>query len=50
MTQGATFEAAGGDGRRREILRAAVCAFQEKRGMTPDGYPTLALLKNLEGD
>ena len=38
------------DGKVGEILRAAVCAFQEKRGMTPDGYPTLALLKNLEGD
>jgi lytic murein transglycosylase len=38
------------DGRVGEILRKAVCAFQEKRGMTPDGYPTLALLKDVEGN
>ena len=37
------------DGKIGEVLRAAVSAFQEKRGMTPDGYPTLALLKDLEG-
>lgn len=36
------------DGRAGEILRTAVRLFQEKRGMTPDGYPTLALLKDIE--
>jgi membrane-bound lytic murein transglycosylase B len=36
------------DGRAGEILRTAVRLFQEKRGLTPDGYPTLALLKDIE--
>ena len=36
------------DGRAGEILRGAVRQFQEKRGLAPDGYPTLALLKDVE--
>ena len=37
------------DGRAGEILRTAVRLFQEKRGLAPDGYPTLALLRDIEG-
>ena len=36
------------DGRAGEILRKAVRLFQEKRGLPPDGYPTLAVLKDIE--
>ena len=32
------------DGRVGETLRAALRAYQEAIGATPDGYPTLALL------
>ena len=35
------------DGRAGEMLRTAVCAYQEKNGRTPDGYPTLDLLENI---
>jgi membrane-bound lytic murein transglycosylase B len=37
------------DGRAGEILRTAVCAYQEENGMTPDGYPTLGLLEIING-
>ena len=36
------------DGRAGETFRAAVRDFQEKRGLPPDGYATLALLKSFK--
>jgi membrane-bound lytic murein transglycosylase B len=35
------------DGKIGESGRAALRAYQEKLGQTPDGYPTLALLQKL---
>jgi hypothetical protein len=35
------------DGRVGETLRAAVRAYQESIGATPDGYPTIALLRRM---
>jgi len=37
------------DGRIGDRLQAALRAFQESIGVTPDGYPTLALLRRLRG-
>lgn len=36
------------DGRIGDALRAAVRDYQEKRGLTPDGYPNLSLFKMIE--
>jgi membrane-bound lytic murein transglycosylase B len=35
------------DGKIGDTLRAAVRAFQERNGVAPDGYPDLALLKQV---
>ena len=37
------------DGQVGETLRAAVRAYQEKKGEAPDGYPDLALLREVKG-
>jgi len=41
------YEAGKVDGKIGDQIRAAVRAFQERNGLAPDGYPTLALLKQV---
>lgn len=38
------------DGQVGEAMRAAVRAYQERNGLSPDGYPDVALLKRVEAD
>jgi len=41
------YEVGAIDGKIGDALRAAVRAFQERNGLAPDGYPDLALLKQV---
>ena len=41
------YEPGESDGRIGDSLRATARVFQERNGLAPDGYPTLALLKQV---
>jgi lytic murein transglycosylase len=43
------YDAGKVDGRIGDQLRTAVRAFQERHGLAPDGYPTVALLNEVSG-
>ena len=43
------FEVGEVDGRVGDRLQSALRAYQESIGVAPDGYPTLSLLRRLEG-